>query len=160
MFARARRRRACLPGPAAPWCRAVSDSLVPPGMMTSLRAVAETIFAGHDAPPPKARIDWLLAEFEDYLDRAGSRPILIMRLALFAVTWLAPLFIGALPTLGRLPHARRVMALTRMEESFASAPVLAVKAFLCVLYYEHPDVQREVGYVGFGGAEPPAGARP
>ncbi len=159
MFAGARPRGACLARRPAPWCRAVSDSLVPPQVMSSLRAVAETIFAGYDAPPPKARIDWLLAEFDDYLTRAGPRALLILRLALFAVTWLAPLFVGALPTLGRLPLDKRVRALTRMEESFASAPVLAVKAFLCVLYYEHPDVQREVGYVGFGGAEPPAGVR-
>ena len=26
--------------------------------------------------------------------------------------------------------------------------MLAVKAFLCVVYYEHPEVQREVGHVG------------
>jgi hypothetical protein len=35
-----------------------------------------------------------------------------------------------------------------MEASFASAPILAVKAFLCVVYYEHPDVQRECRHVG------------
>lgn len=37
-----------------------------------------------------------------------------------------------------------------MEKSFASPPVLAVKAILCILYYEHPDAAREVGFVGQG----------
>ena len=100
------------------------------------------------APPPAARIDWLMVEMDDYLLRAGPAARIIFGLSLWVVTLLSPVFIRRLPTLASLDVPERIDALTRMEESFASAPVLAVKAFLCVVYYEHPDVQREVGHVG------------
>jgi hypothetical protein len=93
-------------------------------------------------------MDWLMIEMEEYLQRAGSGARVIFGLALFVVAWLSPLFVWRLPTLRSLDVPKRVEALTHMEESFASAPVLAVKAFLCVVYYEHPDVQREIGHVG------------
>lgn len=125
-------------------------SSVSPRMLSALRSFAEALFSTADGPPPAERLDWVTREMEDYLVRAGSRARLIFRLALFAVMWLAPLFVGALPTLRRLSVPKRVEALTKMEESFAAGAVLAVKAFLCVVWYEHPDVQRDVGYVGRG----------
>lgn len=130
--------------------RRVPNSLLPPSTLAGLRAVAEAIFSDQSGPPPTPRIDWLLVEFEDFLTLAGSRARLILRAALFAVTVLAPLFVLSLPPLRSLPLAKRVLALERMEASFASAAVLAVKAFLCVLYYEHPEVQAAVGFVGTG----------
>lgn len=117
-------------------------------MLLSLRAFAEALFSTEEGPPSDERMAWLMKEMDEYLHRAGPGARVIFGLALFAVVWLSPLFIWRLPTLRSLEVAERVEALTRMEESFASAPVLAVKAFLCVVYYEHPDVQREVGHVG------------
>ena len=117
-------------------------------MLLHLRAFAEALFSSETGPPPSARIDWLMKEMADYLHRAGPGARLVFGLALFVVSWLSPLFIRRLPTLKSLEVPERVAALTRMEESFAAAPVLAVKAFLCVVYYEHPDVQREMGHVG------------
>lgn len=132
-------------------------------MLSQIRAVSEAVFATEAGPPPAARLDWLVGEMEDYLVRAGSRARLIFRLALFAVSVVAPLFARRLPPFTALDVATRVKGLHAMEESFASAPVLAVKAFLCVLWYEHPEVQAEVGYVGFGRAgtlpSPVGGAR-
>jgi hypothetical protein len=117
-------------------------------MLTAIRAFAAALFSTEAGPPPDARLDWLVGEMADYLHRAGGRARLVFRLSLFAVTWLSPLFIGVWPTLRRLSVPARVQALTKMEASFAAAPVLAVKAFLCVVWYEHPEAQREVGYVG------------
>ncbi|MDP1823428.1 MAG: hypothetical protein Q8L48_09305 [Archangium sp.] len=117
-------------------------------MLLSLRAFAEALFSTEEGPPSVERMDWLMKEMDEYLLLAGPGARVIFGLALFVVVWLSPLFIGRLPTLRSLEVPERVEALTRMEESFASAPVLAVKAFLCVVYYEHPDVQREVGHVG------------
>ena len=141
-----RRLPPCTPAGIVP---RVTASFVPPRVIRRLRTVAEAVFSGTDGPPPAERITWLANEFEDYLNRAGTRARLIFRLALWAVVMLAPLFVGRLPGLHRLALATRVRALTKMEESFLSGAVLAVKAFMCVLYYEHPEVQREVGYVGF-----------
>jgi len=117
-------------------------------MMPQLRAFSEALFSTEAGPPSAARMDWLMKEMEDYLQRAGPAARFIFGLSLFVVAWLSPLFIRRFPTLRGLDVPQRVEALTRMEESFASAPVLAVKAFLCVVYYEHPDVQREIGHVG------------
>jgi hypothetical protein len=132
-------------------------------MLVTLRAFAESLFANGDTPPPAARLDWVMAEMEDYLIRAGSRARLVFRASLFAVSAVAPLFVGSLAPLHRLDVARRVKALHAMEASFASAPILAVKAFLCVVWYEHPEVQQSVGYQGFGRsgllASPASGGR-
>lgn len=113
-----------------------------------LRAFAEALFSSEAGAPPVARMDWLMKEMDDYLQRAGPGARFIFGISLLVVGWLAPLMIRRIPTLKSLEVADRVRALTRMEESFAAAPVLAVKAFLCVVYYEHPEVQREVGHVG------------
>lgn len=117
-------------------------------MLRQLQAFAEALFSTEAGPPPAARITWLMGEMEDYLHRAGPAARFVFFAALFAVSILAPVFIWRLPTLASLEVAERIDALTHMEESFAAAPVLAVKAFLSVVYYEHPDVQREVGHVG------------
>ena len=117
-------------------------------MNRHLRAFAEALFSTEAGPPPATRLDWLMVEMDDYLLRAGPAARFIFGLSLWVVTLLSPVFIRRLPTLASLDVPERIEALTRMEESFASAPVLAVKAFLCVVYYEHPDVQREVGHVG------------
>ncbi len=117
-------------------------------MLIHLRAFAEALFSNEEGAPPADRIDWLMGEMGDYLDRAGPAARFIFGLSLYVVAIAAPLFIRRLPMLGSLEVPERVRALTHMEESFASAPVLAVKAFLCVVYYEHPEVQRECGHVG------------
>ena len=119
-------------------------------MLKAFRVVAEAVFSTSSGPPPPARMDWLVTELEDFMGRSGSYALFIMRLSLFALMVFSPLFIFAWPTLARLDVARRIEALTRMEESFASAPVLAVKAFICAIYYEHPEVERELGYGTFG----------
>ena len=117
-------------------------------MLQQLRAFAEALFSTEAGAPPAERMDWLMGQMDDYLIRAGARAQLIFSLSVFVVAWLAPIFAGRFPTIRGLELETRVKALTRMEESFAGAPVLAVKAFLCVVYYEHPDVQREVGHIG------------
>jgi len=116
----------------------------------ALAAVAEALFATPQGPPPPAEVDWVVEEFQDHLRHAGQGPRWLMRLALLAVSLLAPLFVFAFPTLRRLPVPRRVEALQRMEASLFGPAVLALKAFLCLHYFEHPDVQARVGYVGFG----------
>lgn len=119
-----------------------------PRFVGGLCAVAEAVFSTTEGPPPGERLTWLKDELEDFLARAGSQTRLILRLALLAITIVAPLLILRLPTLGRLAVHDRVRALARMEDSALSAPVLAVKALLCILYYEHPDAQAEVGFDG------------
>jgi len=47
-----------------------------------------------------------------------------------------------------LPLGDRSHALEKMESSRFALPLLAVKAMLCIIYYEHPDAAREIGFDG------------
>jgi hypothetical protein len=117
-------------------------------MLGSLRAIAEALFATAHAPAAPERIDWLLLELEDFLARAGARTRLVLRLAVLAVSLLAPLGVLRFTPLRRLPLPDRIHALRRLENGPLAAPLFAVKALLSLLYYEHPEAAREIGFDG------------
>jgi hypothetical protein len=121
--------------------------IVPAGVIRGARSIAEAVFMHEDGPAPAERIDWLALELEDFLARSGANTRVVFRLSLLSVSILAPLAIGRVTSLGKLPLAERARALSRLEDRFGP-PVLAVKGLLCVLYYEHPDAAREVGFDG------------
>ncbi len=117
-------------------------------MLRALRAIAEALFATARAPAAPERLDWLELELEDFLARAGARTRFVLRLAVFAVCVLAPLGVLRFVPLRHLRLADRIHALRRLESSKFSAPLFAVKALLSLLYYEHPDAAREIGFDG------------
>jgi hypothetical protein len=110
--------------------------------------IAEALFHDGERPPPAERLAWMEADLADHVGRAGPRAVLVFRLLVFVTSWVAPLFTGALPPLARLPVERRVEVLARVERSPFSLAFLAVKALLCIVYYEHPDAAREMGFDG------------
>jgi hypothetical protein len=114
----------------------------------AISAIAEALFSTEAGPPPAERIAWLTNDLEDFLDRAGGRSRFVFLLSVLAVSVLAPLLAGRLRSLRAMPVATRIDALDRMERSRMSLPLLAVKALLCLVYYEHPDAAREVGFDG------------
>ncbi len=122
--------------------------IVRAGFVRGLRTVAEAVFSTASGPPPAERLDWLTLELEDFLAHAGSQTRLTLQLALFALSVLAPLMVLRFTPLSRLSVAERTRAIGRLEHSSLGAPVLAVKALLCVLYYEHPDAAEEIGFDG------------
>jgi len=111
------------------------------------RTIAEALFLTTEGPPPSERLDWLDREVEDFLARAGARSRFVVSLALFAVSVLAPLMLLRFVPLARLAVVDRARALARLEDKFG-APVLAAKALLCVIYYEHPDAALSIGFDG------------
>jgi len=119
-----------------------------PGTLASARALAEAIFSTESGPPPAARLDWLMDELDDFLGRVGARGRVLLLLSFFDVSWLAPLVAFRFRPLRSLPLAARVDALERLERSRIAMPLLATKAILSVLYYEHPDAAREIGFDG------------
>lgn len=120
---------------------------MPAGVIARARSVAEAVFLRADGPAPADRMDWLALELEDFLARSGAQTRVVFRLSLFLVSVLAPLSIGRFRSLASLPLAERARALGRLEDRLGP-PVLAVKALLCVLYYEHPEAAHEVGFDG------------
>lgn len=134
-------------GPLVPLRNEDGSPIVSPRLVARARTIAEALFMTDQGPPPAERLDWLAREAEDFLARAGARSRFVVGLALLAVGVLAPLVVFRFVSLARMAVRERARALQRLEDTFG-APVLAVKALLCVLYYEHPDAARAVGFDG------------
>ena len=104
--------------------------------------IAEALFAD-DGEANAARLDWLIRDLDDFLNRAGARPRLVFALCVAVLSLFAPLWIGRFTTLSDLPLAERSRALHKAEGGLLGPPALAAKAILCILWFEHPDVDRE-----------------
>lgn len=116
-----------------------------PALSRDARAFAEALFSDERGAPPQERIDWLIEELADFVAHAGGRTELILRGGLLTASWLAPPLIGKAPPLASLSVTDRCRALETLEHTPAGLPLLAVKAMLCIIYYEHPDVLRATG---------------
>jgi hypothetical protein len=113
--------------------------------LDTLVAVAEALFSRGGAPPPTARLAYLRRELADYTARGGPLLRLQFGVAAFVVGWVAPLLVSRLASLRRLPLSVRVRALERMERGKVAPLLTAVRAILCLIYYEHPDAAAEAG---------------
>ncbi len=121
--------------------------LVSPRTVRGALAIADGVFSrgGRGLPPERAA--WLAREIEDYLSRGSVAARLMLSAMIALVSLVAPLMIARLGPLGRLATSDKARALERLEARFGE-PLLAVKAMLCLLYYEHADAAREVGFDG------------
>lgn len=107
---------------------------------------AETLFSDESGPPPRERVELISEDAASLVSLSTERARLMFQISLFLVVWAAPLFIRRAPGLHRLPLAARVAALEAMERNaMGAALVLAIKAILCMLWYEHPDGAASVG---------------
>lgn len=131
-----------LPGPEAE--RAPSGRL-PRFALDAMLYVAEALFSVSGRPPPPERMRWLGAELDDFMARSSGIGRAQFTAAAALVSLLAPLMLWKLPGLGRLSVRTRVHALERLEETRAAPLLIALRAVLCLLYYEHPDAARELG---------------
>lgn len=125
-----------------------------PSWREAARSFAEALFSTDRGAPPRERLDRLMADLEDFVGHAGPRSELVLRLGLGLAMWGAPPLVGRRPPMTRLPVAERARALEALEHSPVGLPLLAAKAILSMLYYEDPEVLREVGIVGSGETVP------
>jgi hypothetical protein len=112
-------------------------------------AIAEALYATDAGPPPPDRLVWFAHELADFLVRSGPRAAVLIHGSLAAVGTLGALLAGPegrLRPLHKLPLALRTRALERLEKSPAGLALFAVKGIFSILYYEHPDAAREVGF--------------
>ena len=124
-----------------------------PGLLRDARVFAEALFSREDGPPPSSRLDWAMTELDDFLDHGGPRVELLMRGGLALANWAAPPLAGKAPPLALLSIADRRVALDKLEHTPAGLPLLAVKATLCFIWYEHQDTLREIGVLQGDDAE-------
>lgn len=130
-----------------PLRRKDGKSVVSPKTVRALSAIAEALFSRGGTPPPRERLEWVALEAEDFLARAGLRTRFVLSLLVWLVCVLSPLTVGRFARLPSLPLNERIVALAALERRFGE-PLLAVKAVLCLLYYEHPDGARDAGFDG------------
>lgn len=121
-----------------------------PAWQRELHALASVLFATPAGAPPTERLNWTVYQVADLLAKVKGRGALVYRVSLVVVAWFAPLMIFRLPTLGRLSFEERVRALHRFEKSPLGLMLFAIKAMLCIVYYEHPDAAAEIGFDGLG----------
>jgi hypothetical protein len=123
------------------------------------RAIAEAVFATEDGPPSADRLDWLIDDLDDFCARCGAKSRNVFRLSVFTVSTLAPLLSKKAKPFAKLSLEDRIAALEHFEKTQLGLSLLAVKAMLCIIYYEHPDVARECGFPsGFAARDREAGA--
>jgi hypothetical protein len=144
---RARASIAAVTNPAAPGL-AGTPSEVPERVVRAVGRIAEALFHDGASSPSADRIAWLEDDVRDFLGRATGRARLMFRLCVFVVVWVGPVWALSLPPLTWMKPERRVAVLERMESSLLAFAFLAVKALLCMMFYEHPDSAREVGFDG------------
>ncbi len=123
-------------------------SITSPALIRRSRVIAEAVFTTDAGPPPPERLDWLALDLEDYFARSGALTRFIFGLAVLAVWLLAPLVVFRLTSLARMSLGERIFALTSLESGRAGGAILAVKALLCVMYYEHPEAAEQIGFDG------------
>lgn len=113
--------------------------------LDTLMAIAEALFATEDGPPPADRLAFLRRELDDFMARTSSRGRFYFSAGAAIVSVVAPLMVRRLPPFRRLRLEHRTKALTRFEASALGAVLIALRAILCLLYYEHPEALREIG---------------
>jgi hypothetical protein len=117
--------------------------VVPRGVPIAARVVAEALFSPDGSLPDEERLAYIERDFGDFYARAQGNAGLILRLSLFALMYLAPLFVFRPGSLRSLSIPQRARALERFEGSPLAPAALAVKAMLCILWFEHATTQAE-----------------
>lgn len=146
-------RQQSSPRPLAPsyWVHREALEDPPPlssGRLRALFGLGEVMFATDDGPPPGSRLRWMCHDLEDLLRRIRGRGTFLFHLCLWLVSTLAPLLVLRPMPLRALPIALRARALERYERSPLGLTLFVLKAMMCIVWFEHPESAREVGFDG------------
>lgn len=104
----------------------------------AVKAVAAVLFARADGPAPDARLRWLASRVQDMRERIGGRGMFVFRVAVLLAMWAAPLWSLRVPPLSRHEIPVRARVLERWERSPFGMSLFAIKAILCIAWFEHP----------------------
>lgn len=111
------------------------------------RALAEGLWSRDgESAPPLDRLAYFETDLSDFVGHLNTRARLLFLVCLGAITWIAPLAIGRLGRLGSLSIGERIRAICALERTPASLALVAVKAITSIVWFEHPDTAREIGW--------------
>lgn len=110
------------------------------------RAFAEALFSVDGAAPDSARMDWFEEDLSDFAAHLTPRARRLFGACLAMPTWLAPPLVGKVGRLRTLSIAERIEALEKLERSPIGIALFATKAMTSLVYHEHPDAAREIGW--------------
>ena len=136
-------------GKPAHWVDVTANEMTvpaPSGWTRALFSVAEAVFSTHDGAPPALRLQWLCVRVREFVDDVGGKAGFVFRFSLWAVNWIAPVWALSLPPFTSKSLERRLHMLEKWERSPFGLTLLAIKAFMSMQYFEHPDVADEVGF--------------
>ena len=88
---------------------------------------------------PKARLDWLVREYADFMSRAPAKGRFLFSMATVVISFFAPVLIGKLPPFSKLSFSDRIRALRKLESRPIGKVLIPLRAILCLIYYEHPE---------------------
>lgn len=113
-----------------------------------LIAIAEAMFSRTEGPPPPERLEWLARQMADFMAHAGARTRLLLRGSIAAVAGSGAIFSGKFRMFRDLSLAERLHVLEKAERGPVGLATFAVKAMTSILWFEHPDSAREIGFDG------------
>lgn len=124
------------------------------GVRRAVLSLAEVLFARETGAPPAGRLLWLVDDLDDFFAHAGMRSRAVFLACLTTIELVAPLMLGRLCRFSNLSMADRFNSLRRFEESSLGLAFFGAKAALCIVWYEHPEAAREVGFDALSLSEP------
>jgi hypothetical protein len=93
-------------------------------------------------------VAWLLDDLDHFLGHAGAQARFSFGLCVRAVAWVCPWLVGRPGPFAALSLAQRLRALERLERTPLGLALFGAKALLCLVWYEHPENERAIGYDG------------
>nr|MDQ3031416.1 hypothetical protein [Myxococcota bacterium] len=118
-----------------------------PRKRADARALAEALWSRDGTSgPPAERLSHFEADLSDFVGHLNLRARLLFLSCLGTVTWIAPLVLGRFARLSSLSIAHRIDAIHALERTPAALALFAVKAVLSIVWFEHPDNAREIGW--------------
>jgi hypothetical protein len=115
-----------------------------------VHALGEALFH-HAGGPSAEQLDRVTADLEAQLAPVSWPQRTALLLAVELVRWLPIILFVAIDTFDRVSVPKRLGILERMDRSRAVAllmPLVAFKTLLCLIFFEHADELRAMGYPG------------
>lgn len=110
-------------------------------------ALAEALWSRDGiTAPPHDRLRSFAEDLSDFVGHLNLRARLLFLACLATITWLSPIFVGRMPTLGRLALFDRVRAIRALETTPASLALFATKAIVSLVWFEQPGAAQEIGW--------------